>query len=217
MEYRYLDMLPPEWHVPFNRLWYFQSCVALVACVYQGRFLPRPSKPTSIFITQFYTILISMAALYLFEISVTSTITNFPSNAVHHIAAMYIFYEILKEKQVTSVLSILPFVIHSYFWAESAGDDIRLLFLYNLALSTCGMIGLVWNSKTKIASIRLPVLCLVETTVNLFTYCRYYENDFCSNRSGYLVLEVLAIAAFTFTILFLVIHKVVQRMLLIKY
>jgi hypothetical protein len=154
-------------------------------------------------IKQFNIMLYCHSLFYIAELTLTSIWSEFTNGAIHHLFALYIFYIMLEEHGMVCCTSILPFLLHHISWIEGAENQL-LLKIYNITFLVCGIIGfnVLMRSRSKYVSYRLPILCIAEVSVNLFTHCWDYGDFFCPN--GYVLPRIIETGMFSMGVVSLV-------------
>ncbi|KAI9007276.1 hypothetical protein BC832DRAFT_441131 [Gaertneriomyces semiglobifer] len=177
-------MLPAEIHRTLNVAFFYQCSIALLYCLWTRRILPTDRRhPTvkSIFLEQFRWMLVLHGAFYAVEMVVTDMLGGGTPMAVHHLVAVVIFTTIAVEPHGICTVSLLPFLLHSYFWVYSTGASFFLLTLYNWSLLLAGTVGVVLRAiqQPPVITWRIPAATLLEAGVNYFTYCWNYWGTYC--------------------------------------
>ncbi|KAJ1548115.1 hypothetical protein HK405_004185 [Cladochytrium tenue] len=187
LEQRDSWMFPVQWHQRFNYLWIAQSTLLLLYALRARRWVPtwgQSYRPWPV--RQFGLLAWTHAHFYLVEMANTSLWSKYTVMWLHHFFAIIIFLAAYLDINFVSVVSVLPFVLHGYFWIRGAGDYTFLAF-YNVVLLSSGVVGLhnnlVCGPLAPMGSL-LPLLVVSLFWTNYYTYCYYYHGTACLTNTG---------------------------------
>jgi hypothetical protein len=81
-------MFDEHWHVALNKAFLLMSTVAIVGCMFNGRWIMQQDAPKSLLVRQFYLLLVVHSLFYIAEIFITAVsilyfnmVQSAPSNA----------------------------------------------------------------------------------------------------------------------------------------
>ncbi|KAL3895865.1 MAG: hypothetical protein SGCHY_004442 [Lobulomycetales sp.] len=176
-------MFNEKWHIAFNTVWLIQNCIAILGCMFTGRWIMQETKSSNLLVRQFYVLLVAHTVFYVAEILISAVSILYFNMLVHHIVALLIFAEIWFTKHTVSVLLLLPFFMHSLFWTYNV-YDVEFLAFYNWIFLYVGASTAWLSVKTsgRAISWRLSFLCLLEVAVNYYTYCTDFYGHYCYGK-----------------------------------
>ncbi|KAI8617372.1 hypothetical protein BC830DRAFT_1113791 [Chytriomyces sp. MP71] len=161
--------LPDTWQQQLNLLCLVPVLVLFVHCILEQRWVPsqwRASResersrltikapvnmkgvwipPPSVLL--FWAMLGLYTLYYVVELDSTQMIFRNQAVAWHHYFAIIVFFGYTVNANVLSVSSLLPFVLHTVYWAFLYDDAPRnwtraiVLLAYNLSLVLCGLLS----------------------------------------------------------------------------
>ena len=210
-----LDILVPTWlqaeteghtfnyrySILLNELWFIQTIIALIFCLFMGRVLPLQNESRSLFVRQFKVVLITNCCWYILEILITKISTGLWELALHHLVSIPIFILGLMEPNCYSVVYLSPFVWHELYylsisclheqypklpWISSFvckfGDGAIgywILLAYNVNLLVSGLICFILALKSggKRISIVTGVTALGLVAVNYWGHCNVNPSE----------------------------------------
>jgi hypothetical protein len=152
-------LFPPEIQVPINQMWFQQSVICLIACIFQGRWEPqfistnskKPERNTILgsMQTQFKGSVLAHMIFYSFELACTKIWIYERMLAYHHYAALLFFPLALYHfESVISVTFIIPFCVHSYYWTYTY-PPMHLVYIYNFLLVASCVYTLIVHARRK--------------------------------------------------------------------
>ena len=155
-----------------NRIWFIQTVICMLFCMYTSRLKPikrKNLKDESILILQFLGMLISNSIIYLIQLSVAKNWIEKLDTCLHHVFSIFIFIQTLREYNIISSIYLLPYLTHTIYWSNIIGyEDILLAFYYISFLITC--LYLINKSILNEISYIIPLYGIIISTVNLFWY-----------------------------------------------
>jgi len=170
----------PEWsHILLNTIWLIQSLLTFRKLYTIKIFIPindeRKWNNFPLEIRQFKWMLSSHITFYFSELLISNMIYDFHSMAMHHFLSLCIFIYMYRYPQSLSCVSLIPYILHTFYWTTGAKND-EILYLYNIYFFILGFVC------CNIMNPLLPFLSMSIPIVNYYSYCVFYKGYLCYNR-----------------------------------
>ena len=164
-----------------NRIWFVQTTICLLFCIYAGRLKPVKKmnydfKQESIFILQFLLVLVINTIIYLIELTLVENWTNKLDMCLHHLLGVCIFVQTIKEPFMICSIFLPPYLIHTIYKGKIIGNDDILLWIYLSSFSTSFLYLINSKNISKQISLKIHFLGFLIIFVNLFWY--FHGQDF---------------------------------------
>jgi hypothetical protein len=158
---KYQPMFSPIIQQTVNCVWLTQILICIVYCCIYSKWIPPylsgQKETMSIFEKQFQLVLWAHILFYIAELGYTQIWERDRNLAYHHLASLFLLpLSSLHLQSVISVIFLIPFAIHSWYWSLEDTPYI-LVWLYNLSLGASCFFALRRHFKTRPKSIRFII------------------------------------------------------------
>ena len=161
----------------FNCAWFMQTLIVVIHCLLYGRINPTHAskKDASWPVKQFNCMLLCHSLVYIIEFGLTDICQARFSDFLHHLIAIGIFVLTIYESNVISVVYLMPYLLHSFYWSLPFDFkyDHYVLYAYNFSLFWSYYS--VASKLNKLISVRICFLCVVLLQINIFAYVHHVE------------------------------------------
>jgi hypothetical protein len=171
---KHLDGFVPQIYFVLSRLWLIQTLICMFYCIKVKKFFPTPLNSKHPAILQFTFVLLTHGILYIAEILYTRLIVLSFNSFIHHVVATILFILSLFQQNMICVVTLIPYVIYSFYWYFEAQYD-YLLYAYNGALIAGTLIIACFRCSEHDMTLKIAFTTLCLFQFNIFTY--FYESE----------------------------------------